>query len=129
MPTVDQARAKFALAKIEGVRTNADRENYASELKDLPARLHTGGLAQTMATYLRNGDTAPKPQRREIYGWLQDWLRTEPVEYPTDLRLIDAITGNGASPAFDVEGKYREASSEARAVANWMKKFAEAFLE
>jgi len=129
MTTMDQSRAQFALARVESVRTGTDRGNYASELKDLPARLHTGGLAQTMATYMRSGDAAPKPQRRAIYDWLEAWMRMEPVQYPADLRLIDAITGNNASPTFDVEGKYREASSEARAIANWMKKFAEAFLE
>jgi CRISPR type III-B/RAMP module-associated protein Cmr5 len=124
VPTIDQTRAGFALSKIESVKDHPESAKFASELKDLPARLHSGGLAQTAATFLKKKEAA----RRTIYGWLEEWLRKNPVGYPADVTLIEAIAGKNIPPA-DVESRYREASREARAIANWLKKFAEAFLE
>lgn len=126
MLTIDQTRARFALLKIESVKDHEKRDKFATELKDLPARLHSGGLAQTAATFLRKSEE----ERQTIYRWLEEWLRQDPVRYPGKVRLIDAIAGNvSAADLPDVEARYREASREARAIANWLKKFAEAFLE
>ncbi len=126
MATLEQLRATFALEKVRGEEQAGRRGKYLTELKDLPARLHTGGLAQTMATYLAAGNQSVRPS---IYLWLQEWLRRPPVSYPGNLDLISAISGNAVQPpGFDVELKYREASVEARALATWLKKFAEAYL-
>jgi len=125
MATLVQERAGFALHHVKEVAGTGDAAKFKTELKDLPARLHTGGLAQTMATCLAEGDGSV---RVRIYEWLQDWLRRPPVSFPAASTLMESIVGASPGAGFDPEIKYREASEEARALAVWLKKFAEAFL-
>lgn len=125
MATLVQERARFALHHVKAVAGTRDAPKFKTELKDLPARLHTGGLAQTMATCLAEGDGSVRVQ---IYEWLQEWLRLPPISYPVGSSLMESIVGATPGPDFDPEVKYREASEEARALAVWLKKFAEAFL-
>jgi CRISPR-associated protein Cmr5 len=113
--TREQERARFALGKVEGLTTH--REKYKTQLLKLPARLHQNGLGPTVAFYLAAGPGKPEWQ---ICTWLEEWLRQTGAA-PPNQRLIDAITqGDAAS--------YRRASAEARALAVWLKRFAEAFL-
>jgi CRISPR-associated protein Cmr5 len=131
MATLEQARARFALERVHSVRGGPQAGEYKSDLVKLPARLHNNGLGQTVAFYLSAGGDSPEAT---ICGWLGDWLSREGQPYE-DLRddqsLIDWITGH--HPAFegagdDAEVLYRRASAEARALATWLKRFAEAFI-
>lgn len=116
--TLEQRRAAFALDKINGVAANA--EKFKPQIVKLPARLHTNGLGQTVAFYLSAG---PKKPEYEVCRWLEEWLTCAGNPYHgVPGGLIDAITTAD-------EIKYRAASAEARALANWLKRFAEAFLE
>ena len=129
MATLEQERAAFALERVESVRDNERRSNakYKTQLLKLPSRLHNNGLGQTVAYLLANKDGSPE---KEVYGWLESWLRQEHHHiYPSGERLIDCITGRAAQLTDeDVEPRYRRASAEARALAVWLKRFAEAFL-
>jgi CRISPR-associated protein Cmr5 len=116
--SLEQRRAAFALGKVESVRAEIDRAKFKTQLVKLPARLHTSGLGQTVAFYLSTGEG--KPEWR-ICGWLEEWLRPR-VPYDQNHRLIDSLTGES-------EEKYRRAAAEARALAVWLKRFAEAYLE
>jgi CRISPR-associated protein Cmr5 len=117
--TIEQRRAAFALDKINHVET-AQRDKFKVQLVKLPARLHTNGLGQTVAFYLSAGKAKPE---YEICNWLGAWLKEDGNPYHNvSGALIDAITGQDAAT-------YRLASAEARALANWLKRFAEAFLE
>ena len=120
MSTLELERAKFALEKINGVKDAADHAKYRIELRDLPARLHSAGLGQTIASLLASADNKP---RQTIYTWLQEHLRKRPVGYPAGSKLIDCIVG-----AAETNTDYMTASREARALATWLKKFAEAFI-
>lgn len=113
--TREQERARFALGKVEGLTT--DRDKYKTQLLKLPARLHQNGLGPTVAFYLASGRGKPE---WVICEWLEEWLRQARVT-PADRRLIDAITRGDAAG-------YRRAAAEARALAVWLKRFAEAFL-
>lgn len=116
--TLEQRRAAFALAKINGVKSRADK--FKPQLVKLPARLHTNGLGQTVAFYLSAGQGKPE---YEVCRWLGEWLASAGNPYHgAPGSLIEAITRED-------EIKYRAASAEARALANWLKRFAEAFLE
>jgi CRISPR/Cas system CMR-associated protein Cmr5 small subunit len=137
--TLEQARATFALKKVEAVKDLPDpsrRAKFKTQLVKLPARLHNNGLGQTVAFYLAagNGKSEAKPEV-EICGWLEDWLRNgDGAVYrdPGDGGLIDWITGKETTfggAAGDPALLYRHASAEARALAGWLKRFAEAFLE
>jgi hypothetical protein len=128
-PSIEQKRARFALERIEWVLHDQEmrkkRQNFLIELRHLPAQLHWGGLGQAAASF---ADPKNEP-RRKIYEWLQDWLRKSRIysvaggEQPS---LIHAITGGGGND--DLQNRYVAATREARALAVWLKKFAEAFL-
>jgi len=131
VPTLEQDRAKFALAQIHSVKDLSTSGKFKTNLLKLPARLHNNGLGQTVAFYLAAGAEEPEAK---ICQWLGDWLSSPGQPY-ADLRgngsLIAWITGS--LPVFeqgaDAEVLYRRASAEARALATWLKRFAEAFIE
>jgi CRISPR type III-B/RAMP module-associated protein Cmr5 len=127
MPTLEQRRAAFALAKIEGIKTSTDKAKYKTQLLKLPARLHSNGLGQTVAFYLSAGPGKPKPETI-ICDWLQSWLVGEQELYPPQ-DLVKSLAGIGLGEGVDAEARYRTASTEARALAVWLKRFAEAFIE
>jgi CRISPR type III-B/RAMP module-associated protein Cmr5 len=128
MATLEQERAGFALRKVEGVRDDPTKPNekYRTQLLKLPARLHNNGLGQTAAYLRAQGSGSPE---HVLCGWLQEWLRrdTDGI-YPAGSDLLDAITGKAEGVAGREEALYRRASVEARALAVWLKRFAEAFL-
>jgi CRISPR/Cas system CMR-associated protein Cmr5 small subunit len=130
MPTVEQKRARFALEKVKGVLEDQElmrlRQKFLIELRHLPAQLHWGGLGQAAASLLADPHNTP---RRKIYLWLEDWLRRSRmyrVAGDTQPTLIQSITGSGGHDA--LQDRYVAATREARAIAVWLKKFAEAFL-
>lgn len=125
MATLEQERAKFALSRIDGIGDGDRRAKLKTQLLKLPARLHTSGLGQTVAFYLANGPSSPE---KEICDWLETWLQE--VEIYGDGKLIRWITGavDELDPE-EAETRYRRASAEARALAVWLKRFAEAFVE
>jgi CRISPR type III-B/RAMP module-associated protein Cmr5 len=128
MATLEQQRAEFALKKVDEVKDDKERRaKFKTQLLKLPARLHNNGLGQTVAFYLSAGKEKPGREKPEVIicGWLEEWLRKE--IYPSG-RLIENIAGQKLAP--DVaEARYREASVEVRALAVWLKRFAEAFIE
>ncbi|MBM4028232.1 MAG: type III-B CRISPR module-associated protein Cmr5 [Planctomycetes bacterium] len=116
----EQERARFALAKVRERVDSPQADKFKTQLVKLPARLHTSGFGQTIAFYLSAGRGSPE---ESICMWLQEWLRPGNANiYQADLPLVDAITGG--NPA-----QYRRAAAEARALAVWLKRFAEAFIE
>lgn len=128
MSTLELDRAKFALTKIEGIKSVEGSDRYKAELQKLPARLHSAGLGQTVASLLASQqDNKP---RADIYKWLEEWLSKPPINYPVVAsdhpRLIDCIVGN--VPKETKVASYMATSREARALATWLKKFAEAFI-
>lgn len=129
MQTLEQMRAAFALERIDQVKGGSDRSQYKTNLLKLPARLHNNGLGQTVAFYLTAG---PGKAEWIICGWLQDWLSRSkergPAIYPPGLDLIRCVSGKDLPKDKDAELLYRQASDEARAIAVWLKRFAEAFI-
>ncbi|HEY6137621.1 MAG TPA: type III-B CRISPR module-associated protein Cmr5 [Thermoanaerobaculia bacterium] len=125
-PTVEQQRAKFALEKIRGKAGSPEKKDYLIQLRRLPAQLHWGGLGQTVASLRAD---AENKVRQDVCGWLEAWLRERNI-YPGAAPLIDCITGTGnAVPPGQVQKLYVVATHETRALAVWLKKFAEAFLD
>ncbi|HEX7185878.1 MAG TPA: type III-B CRISPR module-associated protein Cmr5 [Thermoanaerobaculia bacterium] len=125
MPTLEQERAAFALQKIDSIKEGESRGKFKTQLLKLPARLHNNGLGPTVAFYLSAGKDKPEAV---ICDWLQVWLGDKREIYPAGKDLIRSISGLGLKQGADPEAKYREASSEARALAVWLKRFAEAFI-
>jgi CRISPR type III-B/RAMP module-associated protein Cmr5 len=123
MATLEQDRAAFALKKVDEVKNGKEKAKFKTQLLKLPARLHNNGLGQTVAFYLSAGQGKPE---FTICDWLQEWLRQQGV-YKSGT-LIAGITGQSTKPD-EAEPLYREASVEVRALAVWLKRFAEAFIE
>lgn len=118
MANVEQQRAAFALDHVYSRRGTPSADKYLIELRKLPARLHTSGLGQTIAFYLSEGPGSPEAT---ICDWIGAWLQSKQI-YSHPKGVMHAI-------AADTEGtRYRRASAEARALAVWLKRFAEAFL-
>lgn len=126
MGTLEQDRAKFALEKIDSIKCGGDKSKYKTQLLKLPARLHNNGLGQTVAFYLSAGREKPEVV---ICGWIEEWLLQREIYERGP--LISAITGarDSGIPSDRVEPLYRQASAEVRALAVWLKRFAEAFVE
>lgn len=118
--TLEQERAAFALANVESVKGGDQKAKYKTQLLKLPSRLHSNGLGQTVAFYLSAGSDKPEAK---ICQWLETWLGEGHRRiYQGRESLIHSIAGQD-------EDRYREASAEARALAVWLKRFAEAFIE
>ena len=117
--TLEQERAAFALGLVEQVKDGGRKAKFKTQLLKLPSRLHSNGLGQTVAFYLSSGKDEPEWQ---ICQWLGDWLGDGHRRiYSGKQSLIHHIAGQD-------EDLYREASAEARALAVWLKRFAEAFI-
>lgn len=123
MMTLEQERAAFALTQVEKVKAGQEKVKFKTQLLKLPARLHNNGLGQTVAFYLSSGPGKPEVK---ICEWIEEWLRRREI-YPKG-NLIQGITGQTVA-ADQAEPRYREASAEVRALAVWLKRFAEAFIE
>lgn len=133
-PTMEQKRARFALERVEEVLSDQHlkgfRKKFLIELRHLPAHLHWGGLGQAAASLLAAPTNDPtNDPRRRIYKWLEDWLRQSGIYHVAKDKqpsLIQSVTGSGGHDA--LQDRYIAATREARAIAVWLKKFAEAFL-
>ncbi|MCI0590006.1 MAG: type III-B CRISPR module-associated protein Cmr5 [Gammaproteobacteria bacterium] len=123
-----QRRAKDALDKINRL-TNYD--NYLSYVNALPAAILMNGLGQAMATELASAerDTKGKIKNNDphllLYGHLSTWLCGTEEDAPYrnhPAGLMDAIVSHD-------EDYYLRAQAEAMAYLEWLKKFANAFLD
>lgn len=123
--TLAQRRAASALANIEGLRRQGKESygRYKSYVKALPANILMGGLGQAVATVRSRQDK----QRgyRELYEHLSSWLCGPDEDAPYRGHpggLLKAIVERD-------QDDYVRAQAEAMAYLEWLRKFAEAFLE
>jgi len=121
MATREQERASFALAKVKPLAGDDRRRKYKTQLLKLPARLHGNGLGQTLAFNLAQGSDSPEGK---ICDWLTAWLNQIAI-YREPLTTPQFFTGDGVE---NPEVLYRAAATESRALALWLKRFAEAYL-
>ncbi len=115
----ERERAKLALDYVKGLESKSAKvqHRYRVLLVKLPARLHANGLGQTVAFYLSAGEKSPEHDVVDLIG--KSLLKAEP---PASGRsLMEAITMGSPED-------YRSLSANARSLANWLKRFAEAFL-
>lgn len=128
--TLAQRRAAHALMCIEKLKDEGQESygNYKSYAKALPANILMSGLGQAIAT-VRSRDRKGYPQ---LYAQLEDWLcgsdpdapyrEYQPANSRNNSRLLYAIT------EYD-QDIYIRAQAEAMAYLEWLRKFADAFLE
>jgi CRISPR-associated protein Cmr5 len=121
--TLAQRRAADALKNIEELRSKGKDSygNYKSYVKALPANILMSGLGQAVAT-VRSRDRKGYPQ---LYKHLEGWLCGPDEDAPYrnySAGLLRAITDKD-------QDHYIRAQAEAMAYLEWLRKFADAFLE
>jgi len=122
--TLDQKRAAAAWKAVEEVCDEESGKKYTAWVRKTPSLILTNGLGQTLA-FLRakgKGDNASEYQR--VYNHLSEWVlpHLDPniPNNPTERRkLLEWLLRQDSHV-------YRQATAEALAYINWLKRFAEA---
>jgi CRISPR-associated protein Cmr5 len=123
--TLDQRRAEQALKdvkQIEGAGNDALKKKYAALARKTPANLQSSGLGQSMA-FLRSkaGQKREGNEHWLLYQHVSRWVMNEMKQPGKADQLLEWVVGQD-SPI------YRQATAEAMAYLNWLKRFAEALL-
>ena len=117
--TIQQARAKFALERIQALPVTLKHNEFISYANGLPAMIHMNGLGQAMAFYkLKSKEREPYEQ---LYQLVSDWLCNTGRPYQGQTDVLTGITQCDRQ-------HYQLAQAEALVFMSWVKKFAKAFL-
>lgn len=108
----EQERAQKAFLLVNKRKDNAPKE-YRPELRQLPSRILSVGLGQTLAFYASKGGI-----HDEIGGYLAQFL----IGKSNTLDLLNDIMNGNAS-------QYRAYTREALAFAEWLKRYGSALIE
>lgn len=120
--TLDQLRASFSWDRVSAVSSPKTRESFRDLIRSFPSMIQTSGLGQTLA-FLSSGGQRESAKER-LYQILQEWLcdnrriYTRP-DRPSSLDLL-VLLSQGSSL------ELRQATREALALSQWLKRFAEA---
>lgn len=118
--TLEQRRAKAAWEAIEAVKKeNVPQGKYRSLVRNAPADIQINGLGQSLAFWRANKD---KREQAVLYSHVSRWVMGQLGESP-NADLMKWITVEASSD------RYRQATAEAMAFLQWLKRFAEAELE
>lgn len=131
--TLAQRRAADALGKIQGLAAQGKDAygNYKSYAKALPANILMSGLGQAVAT-VRSRDRKGYPQ---LYDHLASWLCGDDPDAPyPNYGMKDKVGSVHTSHLLQAivehdQNHYLRAQAEAMAYLEWLRKFADAFLE
>ena len=121
--TTQQRRAQHALAAINGLRNESFSAEIKREIQSAPAMIHMNGLGQTVAFHRAKSasDSEKAKAHGKVYELLEIWLTSTGKPYG-GTKLLDGITTK------DMHA-YIAAQAEALAYLDWLKKFAEAFID
>jgi len=127
---LSQRRARHALTSIQGFANKHNEESkksYLSAIKSVPMEIRANGLGQAIAMALSQSTRGENEDRRAAFGAIhehfQSWLcNTDEPDTPFNGgALMQAMCDAEQAP-------YLIAQAEALAYAEWLKKFANAFL-
>lgn len=118
MQTLQQERAKHALAQVKSWVPLNEGSKLKARTHELPFMIHANGLGQASAFFKSKGT---KDGYDKVFLALQSWLAQPKRPFAGKPNLMDAIVDA------DVR-TYRVAQAEAMAYMDWVKKFASAYL-
>ncbi|MBF0323299.1 MAG: type III-B CRISPR module-associated protein Cmr5, partial [Magnetococcales bacterium] len=128
---LSQRRAKHALEAIQAfAQTSTPDRNtfYLSAIKSVPIEMRTNGLGQAMAMALSQSKKGENKGRKEayeaIYNQFRGWLCNSQEPDTPFAKSEDFMQSLCAAD----QKTYLTAQAEALAYAEWLKKFAHAFL-
>ncbi len=119
--TIQQARAKFALERIQalpGKLEHKQQVEFISYANGLPAMIHMNGLGQAMAFCKLKSE---RESYEQLYQLVSDWLCETGQPYQEQTDVLTGITQCDRQ-------HYQLAQAEALVFMSWVKKFAKAFL-
>jgi len=121
MQTMQQQRAKFALNKVKAAAADSktNHKEYKSYASQLPFMIHTNGLGQAAAFYRSKGE---QDTHFLLYDVLSNWLTEKPQPFHRHDDLLTGITQSDMHI-------YMAAQAEAMVFMDWVKKFADAFMQ
>ncbi len=127
--TLEQKRAKHALDQVKALQKDRPG-NYLSYVNALPAAILMNGLGQALATERAASDQAHHKLAQHVSDWLlspEAHTRYDtPVSDEAQLDAAQRLLGRIVAGDQDA---YLWAQTEAIAYVNWLKKFANAFLD
>ncbi len=118
MQTLQQERAKHALAKIKELVPLNEGEKLKGRASELPFMIHANGLGQAVAFFKSKKE---KDGYDKLFLILQSWLTQPGRPFAQKADLMQAITEADFST-------YRVAQAESIEYMDWVKKFASAYL-
>jgi len=115
---IQQSRAKHALQFVRETGGGSDPKRFAALAKKLPVMVQQNGLGQALLFVLANG----KDSGKHIYSLIDEWLKEREL-VDRESNALDYLIWQA-----DREG-YLAAQEETIALAVWLKKFTEAFVD
>jgi CRISPR-associated protein Cmr5 len=127
--TLEQKRAKHALARVKLLQGEKIAGNYLSYVKALPAAILMNGLGQALATERAASDQAHHRLAQHVSEWLlSPEAHTRYAASVSDEAKPDAVQQLLGWIVAGDQDAYLWAQAEAIAYVTWLKKFANAFL-
>jgi len=118
--TVEQQRAEQAWKNVRAVKDKKrNPKEYLALARSAPADIQSHGLAQTLAFWKAKGE----PHHKALYDHVSRWVMGQ-IGASESADLLTWIT----DPQTD-SVRYRQATVEALAFLEWIKRFAEAELK
>lgn len=126
---LDRDRARDAWERIVEVKGKEYEGKYSSRARDLPAMIQVNGLAQTLSFLKAKGKEQEPKSRKEhlvkLFYHISSWAcsRISWEDGNSEGTLLERILKTSDTQ------KYRQATSEVMAYAQWLKRFAEGELK
>lgn len=122
--TLEQRRAEQAytdVKQIDDARNTSLQKGYSSLARKAPAMIQSNGLGQTLAFLRAKAGHKQQGEHWLLYHHLSTWITGQmPPKQSSDNLLEWVITQDSQV--------YRQATTEALAYLNWLKRWAEAVL-
>lgn len=122
--SLEQERARFAWERIIAAkkRNNDFAQKYGQLARSAAADVQTNGLAQTLAFWKAKGKGKQDDEHQVIYQDVSEWVLNR-IGVSKVKELLPWIMHEGTTT-----NQYRQATAEAMAFLQWLKRFAEAEL-
>ncbi|GAB4483282.1 MAG: hypothetical protein Kow0088_26420 [Anaerolineales bacterium] len=122
--SLEQERARFAWERIIAAkkRNNDFAQKYGQLARSAAADVQTNGLAQTLAFWKAKGKGKQDDEHQVIYQDVSEWVLNR-IGVSKVKELLPWIMHERTTT-----NQYRQATAEAMAFLQWLKRFAEAEL-
>lgn len=124
--TLGQQRAEFALERVSHLKSN--RKDFKSFSSSAPAMILKNGFGQSLAFFMAKGtdkdlNIKPNDKHIELFDIIKSWLiKQKIVDEQNHKDFVKSLAQMS-------QKKYLEAQLETLALLEWVKRYANAFIE